>query len=71
MLEEYDIDKLNPRPNPYAKELKKQVTIKIAPSVIDYFKGEALETGIPYQTLINLYLVDCVKSERKLEIAWK
>ena len=71
MLEEYDIDKLNPRPNPYAKELKKQVTIKIAPSVIDYFKGEALETGIPYQTLINLYLVDCVKSKRKLEIDWK
>jgi hypothetical protein len=45
MLEEYDIDKLNPRPNPYVKELKKQVTIKIAPSVIDYFKGESQETG--------------------------
>ena len=71
MLEEYDIDKLNPRPNPYAKELKKQITIKIAPSVIEYFKGESQETGIPYQTLINLYLVDCVKSKRKLEIAWK
>lgn len=71
MLEEYDVDKLNPRPNPYAKELKKQVTIKIAPSVIDYFKSEAQETGIPYQTLINLYLADCVKSKRKLEIAWK
>ena len=71
MLEEYDIDKLNPRPNPYAKELKKQITIKISPSVIDYFKSESMETGIPYQTLINLYLVDCVKSKRKLEIAWK
>jgi predicted DNA binding CopG/RHH family protein len=71
MLEEYDIDKLNPRPNPYAKELKKQITIKIAPSVIDYFKSESQETGIPYQTLINLYLVDCVKSKRKLEIVWK
>ena len=71
MLEEYDIDKLNPRPNPYAKELKKQITIKIAPSVIDYFKSESQETGIPYQTLINLYLVDCVKSKRKLEMAWK
>ena len=67
----YDIDKLNPRPNPYAKELKKQVTIKIAPTVIDYFKNEATKTGIPYQTLINLYLTDCVKSKRKLEIAWK
>ena len=71
MLEEYDIDKLNPRPNPYAKELKKQITIKIAPSIIEYFKSESQETGIPYQTLINLYLVDCVKSKRKLEIAWK
>ena len=71
MLEDYDIDRLNPRPNPYAKELKKQITIKIAPSVIDYFKGESQETGIPYQTLINLYLVDCVKSKRKLEIVWK
>ena len=71
MLEEYDIDKLNPRPNPYAKELKKQITIKIAPSIIDYFKSESQETGIPYQTLINLYLADCVKSKRKLEITWK
>lgn len=44
MLEEYDIDKLNPRPNPYAKELKKQITIKIAPSVIDYFKSESQES---------------------------
>ena len=71
MLEEYDIDKLNPRPNPYAKELKKQVTIKISPSVIEYFKGEALETGIPYQTLINLYLTDCVRKKKKLEMSWK
>jgi len=64
MLEEYDIDELNPRPNPYAKELKKQITIKIAPSVIEYYKGESLETGIPYQTLINLYLDDCAKKKR-------
>lgn len=71
MLKEYDIDKLNPRPNPYAKELKQQITIKIAPSVIDYFKEEAQETGIPYQTLINLYLMDCVKNKKKLEFAWK
>ena len=71
MRAEYDIENLNPRKNPYVKELKKQVTIKIAPSVIDYFKNEATKTGIPYQTLINLYLTDCVKSKRKLEIAWK
>ncbi len=71
MLEEYDIDTLNPRPNPYVKELKKQVTIKIAPSVIEYFKSEAQATGIPYQTLINLYLSDCVKEKRKLSMSWK
>ena len=45
MLEEYDIDELNPRPNPYAKELKKQITIKIAPAVIEYFKAESRDTG--------------------------
>lgn len=71
MLKEYDIDKLNPRPNPYAKELKKQVTIKISPSVIDYFKEQANQIGMPYQTLINLYLSDCVKNKRKLQMSWK
>ena len=71
MLKEYDIDKLNPRSNPYAKELKKQVTIKIAPNVIDYFKQESVETGIPYQTLINLYLVDCVNEKKKLKMSWQ
>lgn len=71
MLEEYDIDKLNPRPNPYAKELKKQVTIKISPSVIDYFKEQAVEAGVPYQTLINLYLSDCVNHKRKLQMTWQ
>ena len=70
MLEEYDIDKLNPRPNPYAKEMKKQVTIKLSVSVIDYFKKEAISSGIPYQTLINLYLTDCVREKRKLFFQW-
>lgn len=70
MLKEYDIDQLNPRPNPYARELKKQVTIKIAPSTIDYFKGISDEVGIPYQTLINLYLDDCVKNNKKLHLEW-
>lgn len=71
MLEEYDIDKLNPRKNPYAKELKKQITIKITPYVVDYFKDESKSTGIPYQTLINLYLKDCADKKKKLELAWK
>ena len=71
MLEEYNIDELNPRPNHYAKELKKQITIKLAPFVIDYFKEEASETGIPYQTLINLYLTDCAENDRHLNFSWK
>lgn len=71
MLEEYDIDNLNPRKNPYVKELKKQITIKINPVTIDYFKKESEETGIPYQTLINLYLTDCAKKKRKLQMKWE
>ena len=71
MLEEYDIDKLNPRPNPYVKELKKQVTINLYCDVIDYFKAEAEATGIPYQTLINLYLKECADQKKKLSIRWQ
>ena len=71
MLKEYDIGKLNPRPNPYVKELKKQVSIKLPTLVIDYFKEEAKRTGIPYQTLINLYLLDCVKENKKIDTSWK
>ncbi len=70
MLEEYDIDSLNPRPNPYAAELKKQITIKIYPAVISYFKEESVRTGIPYQTLINLYLADCVRQKKQLDMRW-
>lgn len=71
MLKEYDIDKLNPRANPYVKELKKQVTIKISPTVIDYFKSQSSKVGVPYQTLINLYLLDCVSNQRELHMTWK
>ncbi len=70
MLEEYDIDKLNPQPNPYAKRLKKQITININISTIEYFKEQASEVGIPYQTLINMYLTDCAENKRKLHIEW-
>jgi predicted DNA binding CopG/RHH family protein len=69
MLEEYDFS--NAKKNPYAKELKKQVTIKISPSVIDYFKAQADKIGMPYQTLINLYLSDCVNNKRELQMTWK
>jgi len=56
--------------NPYAKHLKKQITIRLEADVVDYFKSLAVETGIPYQTLINLYLQDCAKSQRKPSLEW-
>ena len=56
--------------NPYIKMLKKQVTININNDTIDYFKAMSQENGIPYQTLINMYLADCVKNQRKLQLTW-
>ncbi|MBO1870600.1 BrnA antitoxin family protein [Lachnoanaerobaculum sp. Marseille-Q4761] len=70
MREEYDIKNLNPRKNPYTKLVKKQVTINLDENIIVYFKEKAESTGIPYQTLINLYLKDCVTNNRNLEISW-
>jgi predicted DNA binding CopG/RHH family protein len=69
MREEYDFS--NARKNPYAKKLKKQITINIDGDTIDYFKAEAEQVGIPYQTLINLYLADCVNNNRELQLTWK
>lgn len=56
--------------NPYAKRLKKQVTIRLESDVIEYFKSLAGDTGIPYQNLINLYLRDCVQGRRKILLKW-
>jgi len=71
MKNEYDLSKMNSRPNPYAKYLKKQVTMRIGTDVIEYFKKMAQNTGIPYQSLINLYLKDCATSHRELKMQWK
>ena len=68
MRDKYDFSKA--KKNPYAKEQKKQVALNLSPIVIDYFKKEAEEAGIPYKTLINLYLIDCVKSNKKLDLTW-
>lgn len=57
--------------NPYAKRLKQQITIRLDKPTIQYFKDMSEESGIPYQTLINLYLRDCAVSERKLSMRWK
>ena len=69
MMEEYDIKELNPRKNPYAKKLKQQVTMNMNVTTVDYFKLISSESGIPYQTLINLYLDECVKEQKRLKFA--
>ena len=66
MRAEYDFS--NARKNPYAKKLKKQITINIDSDTIDYFKAQAESTGIPYQTLINLYLADCAANKKQLHM---
>ena len=58
------------RRNPYAKQLKKQITIRMGVDIIDYFKSLAAETGIPYQNLINSYLRDCVVHHKKPSLKW-
>lgn len=69
MKSNYDFSKASK--NPYAKQLKKQVTIRLNNDAIAYFKGMAKETGVPYQTLIDLYLRDCAAKGRRLSMQWK
>lgn len=69
MRKTYDFSKA--RKNPYASQLKKQITIRLDQDSITYFKAISEEVGIPYQSLINLYLRDCAASNRKLNLNWK
>ena len=57
--------------NPYAQRLKKQITIRLDNATIEYFKDLAEETGVRYQTLINLYLRDCAAKQKRLSMRWK
>ena len=70
MKAEYDLSKMKSRRNPYAAKLKKPVSMRLSEDVVDYFKGMANDAGVPYQSLINLYLRDCVMKRRKVQIAW-
>lgn len=70
MEAEYDLGKMKSRKNPYVSKLKKPVTMRLSEDVVDYFKAMAEETGVPYQSLINLYLRDCVMNHRKVDISW-
>ncbi len=69
MRKEYNFTKA--QKNPYARRLKRQVTIRMDDSTVKYFKDLALEIGVPYQTLINLYLRECAASHKKLFLHWK
>jgi predicted DNA binding CopG/RHH family protein len=69
MRAEYDFSKAVK--NPYAAQLKKQITIRLDEESLSYFKSISADVGIPYQSLINLYLRDCATSHRKLDLKWK
>jgi hypothetical protein len=69
MRKHYDFSKA--RPNPYAKLLTKEVTLKLDERTVTYFEVLSKETGIPYRTLINLYLRECATSRKKPAIQWK
>jgi len=70
MKKAYDLMTMKSRKNPYANRLKKQITIRLDNSTIEYFKRLAGETGFSYQALINLYLKDCAESHKKLKVEW-
>ena len=70
MKSEYDLSKMKSRKNPYAAKLKRPVSMRLSEDVVAYFKGMANEAGLPYQSLINLYLRDCVIRHRKVHVAW-
>ncbi len=69
MKKEYDFSKMKELKNPYAGK-KQAVGINLSPAVVDYFKGLADETGLPYQKLIDLYLLDCARMRKKLIMTW-
>ena len=68
MRDNYDFS--NAIKNPYAKKLKKQITIRIDIDTIDYFKEQSKITGISYQNLINSYLTDCVAKKKTPQLVW-
>ncbi|MBL4661129.1 MAG: BrnA antitoxin family protein [Alcanivoracaceae bacterium] len=70
MKDNYDFENMKGRKNSYTKYLKQPVTMRLDCDSVDYFKSLAKETGVPYQTLINLYLRDCTINQRKLHMKW-
>lgn len=71
MRAHYDFSKMKGKKNPYIKYLKQPVTMRLDKDSIEYFKALSEESGIPYQTLINLYLRECAATEKKLDLSWR
>jgi uncharacterized protein (DUF4415 family) len=71
MRDHYNFSKMKGRKNPYTKYLKQPVTMRLDRDTVSYFKSMSDDTGIPYQSLINLYLRDCASNERKLQMKWQ
>lgn len=69
MREEYNFSQA--RKNPYVKKARQQITINLDSDIIEYFKSQSSNSGIPYQILINSYLSDCVTKKKELQISWK
>jgi uncharacterized protein (DUF4415 family) len=70
MRKHYDFDKMKGEKNPYVKQMKQPITIRLDTSTVSYFKNLSEELGMPYQNLINLYLRDCALKQRKLKLKW-
>ena len=69
MKPEYDFTKS--RPNPYARKLKRQISLRIDEDAIAYFKAMSVDSDIPYQNLINLFLRDCARTGKRLDLSWR
>jgi uncharacterized protein (DUF4415 family) len=70
MRNHYDFDKMKGEKNPYVKQMKQPITIRLDTSTVAYFKNLSEELGMPYQNLINLYLRDCALNRKKLKLKW-
>lgn len=70
MKKEYDFSKLKWKPNPYAKKLKKSITMRVDQDVLEFFQAQSQKVDIPYQTLINLFLRSCKEGEYSPKLKW-
>ena len=68
MRKTYDFSRA--KRNPYSTRLKRQITIRLDATTIDYFVRASRTMGIPYQTLINLYLRECATSRKLPRLQW-